>query len=59
AAYHVGVERSERIAVEEASQMPLEAQAVEALEGDQLGENGETSTPIERVAVPAESDSER
>jgi len=48
AAYHIGVERSERKAVEEAAQMPREAQAVESMEGDELNASGEATT-IERT----------
>ncbi len=58
AAYHIGVERSERSAVQEAAQMPREAQAVESMEGDQLGE-GESGAPVERAAVAADSEDER
>ncbi len=47
AAYHIGVERSERTAVEEAAQMPRESQAVETMEGDEFNEGGEAVT-IER-----------
>lgn len=59
AAYHIGVERSERTAVQEATRMPLGAHAVENMEADQFGENGEAAAPVERAAMPAESDIER
>jgi len=49
AAYHIGVERSERSAVAEAAQMPRETDALESMEGDQLNESAETPAPQERA----------
>ncbi len=59
AAYHIGVERSESTAVQEAARMPHETRAAESMDGEQFGENGETSAPVERAAIPAGGEIER
>ncbi len=56
AAYHIGVERNERAAVEEAEKVDKESEAAENMDSEQLGEVDASAATVERDSGATDED---